>query len=107
MNVLQVLNVKENDKLLIIAPHPDDECIGAGGVLALYASQCMVIVLSDGREGQGMVPAEAEKEIRKAEFCDEMSHLGIADYRMLGYEDGTLMQHLHAWGYIRLCAGRG
>lgn len=91
---MQVLNVKENDKLLIIAPHPDDECIGAGGVLALYASQCMVIVLSDGREGQGMVPAEAEKEIRKAEFCDEMSHLGIADYRMLGYEDGTLMQHL-------------
>lgn len=101
---MQVLNVKENDKLLIIAPHPDDECIGAGGVLALYADQCTVIVLSDGREGQGKFPPEMEKEMRKTEFASEMSFLNITDYQMLDYEDGTLMQHMECLETIDLSA---
>ncbi len=78
---------------MIVAPHPDDECIGVGGVLALYAGQCEVIVLTDGRVGQGDISPEIVKGIRRAEFVSEMEFLGIRGYRILEYEDGSLMQH--------------
>lgn len=90
---MQVLNIKEDDKLLIVAPHPDDECIGPGGILALYPKLCKVIVLTDGRQGQGDVAPELEREIRRQEFLEEMQEAGISDFEMLDYEDGSLMQH--------------
>lgn len=90
---MQVLNIKDDDRLLIIAPHPDDECIGVGGILAMYASLCKVVVLTDGRQGQSGVAPETEREIRKREFAREMQEAGIRDYEMLDYEDGSLMQH--------------
>ena len=90
---MQVLSVRENDKLLIIAPHPDDECIGPGGILALYPHLCKVIVLTDGRQGQGDAAPELEMKIRRQEFLNEMQKVGIRDYEMLDFEDGSLMQH--------------
>ncbi len=90
---MQILEIFPRDKILIIAPHPDDECIGPGGILCLYPSQCSVLVISDGREGIGDILPEIGKEIRKAEFIEEMRLLGISDYRMLEYKDGTLLQH--------------
>ena len=45
------INIKSNDKILIVAPHPDDECIGTGGILCKYHKQCTVIVLTDGALG--------------------------------------------------------
>ena len=45
------LSIKENDKILVIAPHPDDECIGVGGVLSLYPELCTVILLTNGSRG--------------------------------------------------------
>lgn len=90
---MQILTIKDNDRLLIVAPHPDDECIGPGGILALYPQLCKVVVLTDGRQGQGDTPPELEKQIRKQEFISEMQEAGIRDYEMLDYEDGSLMQH--------------
>ena len=91
--MLQTLDIKENDHILIIAPHPDDECIGPGGLLARYTGQCRVLVLTDGREGQGDAAPERVKAVREQEFQEEMRFLGVTDYQMLGYEDGTLLQH--------------
>lgn len=99
---MQTLTVKDSDRLLIIAPHPDDECIGTGGILASFPKQCTVFVLTDGRQGQGGEPQEREKEIRKQEFLAEMGALGIRDYRMLEYEDGTLMHHTDCLNHIPL-----
>ena len=31
-------SINDTEKILIIAPHPDDECIGTGGVLLKYAA---------------------------------------------------------------------
>lgn len=90
---MQTLTIKNNDRLLIVAPHPDDECIGPGGLLSLYPQLCKVIVLTDGRQGQGDTAPELEKQIRKQEFINEMRQAGIRDYEMLNYEDGGLMQH--------------
>ena len=90
---MQTLAIRDNDRLLIVAPHPDDECIGPGGILILYPQLCKVVVLTDGRQGQGDAPPELEKQVRKLEFIREMREAGIGDYEMLDYEDGSLMQH--------------
>lgn len=90
---MQALTIKNNDRLLIVAPHPDDECIGPGGLLALFPQLCKVVVLTDGRQGQGDTPPEVEKQIRKQEFVTEMQKAGVRDYEMFDYEDGSLMQH--------------
>ena len=42
------INIKEKDRILVVAPHPDDESIGCGGLLAIYAKQCDVLVITDG-----------------------------------------------------------
>lgn len=88
------LSIKENDKILVIAPHPDDECIGVGGVLSLYPELCTVILLTNGSRG---IPGESQfsaAKIREEEFVQEMKYLGISDYIMLNIPDGTLMNHL-------------
>lgn len=90
---MKALEITENDRILIIAPHPDDECIGPGGVLAQYAKQCEVIVLTDGRQGQGDTAPEKEKQIRKQEFQNEMMRLEVGAFKMFDIEDGTLLSH--------------
>ena len=91
---MRELFFSSNEKILIIAPHPDDECIGPGGILIKYGTQCDIIVLTDGRQGQGDILPEEEKKIRKQEFMEEMHLLNINSYNMLEIEDGTLVTHL-------------
>lgn len=85
------LSVSKEDKILIIAPHPDDECIGCGGLLSLYPEKCSVVVITDGSQGNINVKPEYEKNVRKIQFIDEMTQAGIDDYIWLGYPDGELM----------------
>lgn len=88
------INITQTDKIIIIAPHPDDECIGTGGLLSLYPELCDVIVITDGRQGQKDAAPEMVKEIRKQEFENEMKYAKVHSYKMLGYEDGALLQHM-------------
>ena len=43
--------IQSTDKILVVAPHPDDETIGLGGLLLLYGEQIDVLVLTDGSKG--------------------------------------------------------
>lgn len=88
------LVISDDDNILIVAPHPDDECIGAGGILSKYADKCSVIVLTDGCQGQGNQSIEECRNQRQYEFRSEMEYFGINDYRCLGITDGTLISHL-------------
>ena len=38
------LVINENDRILIVSPHPDDESIGCGGVMSLYRGHCDVLL---------------------------------------------------------------
>lgn len=65
------------DKILIIAPHPDDEVIGCGGIMAKYSAQTDVMVLnSSGFQ----VPYEECADIRISEFNKVMKFFGISQY---------------------------
>ena len=89
------LSVNKNDRILVVAPHPDDECIGAGGLLKKYSKQCDVWLLTDGSQGRNSEQSPYDiKQIRKPEFFKEMAELDIVHYRMFNIEDGTLSQHL-------------
>lgn len=84
------LTILPEDNILILAPHPDDECIGAGGILALYAKQCTVIVATDGRYGDKSTEPIEMRAIRKREFENEMKHIGVRNYQMLDIPDREL-----------------
>ncbi|MBP3768914.1 MAG: PIG-L family deacetylase [Lachnospira sp.] len=96
------IDISSKDKILIIAPHPDDECIGVGGILSKYADRCSVIVLTDGCQGQGNQSVEDCRIQRKNEFISEMEYLGINDYKFLEIIDGTLISHLDCMNDISL-----
>jgi len=48
-------------KRLIIAPHADDEALGCGGMIAKYANECTVAVLSDKGDGRMEEHTQARK----------------------------------------------
>lgn len=85
--------VSDEDKILIVAPHPDDECIGVGGLLSLYPKQCHVLVLTDGRIGQSNYSPDETADIRKAELAKELSSIDV-QYSCYEIEDGTLSKNI-------------
>lgn len=89
---MRTIDINDNDRVLIIAPHPDDESVGCGGLLAKYSSQCEVWVLTDGRYG-GKEDEETVKSIRTTEFHNEMKALGIENFRMFDVYDLHLFEH--------------
>ena len=75
------LNIKENDKCLIIAPHPDDESIGCGGILRLFPNNFDVISLTHG----------SENDIRYIEMHEAMNYAGIKNLIMLNLKDKNIL----------------
>ncbi len=87
-------------KLMAVLAHPDDESLGAGGVLAKYAAEGIETFLvtatrgergwfGDEREYPGL---EALGQIREAELHAAVEVLGVRSVDFLGYLDGELDQ---------------
>ena len=91
------------EKILVLAPHMDDETIGCGGTLALHAqrgAQVTVVFLTDGRNGSSEVNTlygeERERkqqeliELRTTEARAALLRLGVNRMVCLDAEDGAL-----------------
>lgn len=84
--------------VLVIYPHPDDETLATGGVIALHAKQGVPVTyacFTMGQMGRNMgKPFFANREtlpkIREKELRDACEALGISDLRLMGYRDKTL-----------------
>lgn len=80
--------------VVAVAPHPDDEVLGVGGLLALLAaggSRTTVVAVTDGEASHpgGSVPAAALAVRRVAETRAALAALGVpADVVRLGLPDG-------------------
>jgi LmbE family N-acetylglucosaminyl deacetylase len=84
--------------VLVIAPHPDDETLGCGGLLAWAVAngrRARVVVLTDGERshpGSARFPPARLAGIRQREALAAGARLGLAerDYAFLHLPDGGL-----------------
>jgi LmbE family N-acetylglucosaminyl deacetylase len=82
-------------RVLLLAPHADDDVLGAGGTCALHVEQgdpVHVIVAYDGVEGdpEGRFADEDLRVRRQREARAGGAHLGLSSYEFLGYPEGHL-----------------
>lgn len=78
-------------RVLVLAPHPDDECIGCGGLIATLLARGVpvkVVLVTDGA-GAGGLPAGAA-EVRQREFRRSLVVMGVGESALLGFPDGEL-----------------
>lgn len=86
------MNIQKSDKILIVAPHADDESIGVGGLLSKYGSQCDVWLLTDGRKGNTPNVRFTKEELiteRENEFKRVMDFYAVHDFSFLKLTDGN------------------
>jgi LmbE family N-acetylglucosaminyl deacetylase len=71
---------------LVFAPHPDDESLGCGGLIAMLAGSEIpvhVVVVTDGtgsHRNSRAFPAERLRMIRRQEAIDALSTLGVPEH---------------------------
>ena len=66
-------------RVLVLAPHPDDEIIGCGALLKQWSDSGIpikVVVITDGAAG---LPLGTDPAVRKAESRAGLVRLGIRD----------------------------
>lgn len=80
-------------KVLVFAPHPDDETLGCGGTLALLQRNNCAIKVVFVTDGSGGSLPEESVEIRRREAMAALSTLGINDWLFLDEPDGNFRSH--------------
>ena len=83
----------EEDRIAIIAPHPDDECMFAAGVLLLASDRTDIFVLTDGSHGNKEHSIKEEAAIRKNQFDAEMAYIKPHAVTWFGIEDTKLSEN--------------
>jgi len=73
---------------LILAPHPDDESLGCGGLIAASVAagrSPLVVVLTDGAGSHKSraFPPERLRAVRAREVCEAVGRLGLAPDRVV------------------------
>ena len=104
---LQALPVAGVQRLLVIAPHPDDEVLGSGGLIQAalaQGSQVRVVLMTNG-DGQIIAPLALQKEAdprpadyvyigkeRQAESLAALQRVGVpaSQVYFLSYPDGGM-----------------
>jgi N-acetyl-1-D-myo-inositol-2-amino-2-deoxy-alpha-D-glucopyranoside deacetylase len=84
--------------LLCVHPHPDDESIACGGVLARYADEgirTVVVTCTGGEEGDNLAGIDLGTEElvdhRRRELADALATLGVTAHHQLGYRDSGMV----------------
>lgn len=80
-------------RVLLVAPHPDDEVLAAGGLLALLSAAGVpveVVAVTDGEASNpgGSVPPAELAAVRRTETDAALAHLGVGRVTRLGLPDG-------------------
>jgi LmbE family N-acetylglucosaminyl deacetylase len=89
-------------RVLVVAPHPDDETMGLGGTLALHGAQgdpVTVLFVCNGIQGDpdGWFPRDRLVEMRRDEARAAARVLGIGDLRFLDYPDNLSDADIHVF----------
>jgi len=91
--ILDFLKIAEGERVVVVAPHPDDESLGAAGVLLNHPIQTDVFVVSDGSLGNPAVEPAQMAARRRAEFEAAMEIVRPSSFHWLGFPDAHLSEH--------------
>jgi len=87
----------QNEKILVVLAHPDDESFGMGGTLALYASRGVDVRLVCATRGEmGEIDPEYKETIQSAaclrtqELRCAVEQLGLSELYFLNYRDSGM-----------------
>jgi LmbE family N-acetylglucosaminyl deacetylase len=78
--------------VLVVAAHPDDEVLGAGGTLVDHVrrgDRVDILILSDGAVSRGLIGREADRmvERRRAAAIESARIIGVAGLEMCSHRD--------------------
>ncbi|WP_433558587.1 PIG-L family deacetylase [Pseudonocardia xinjiangensis] len=101
---LPPFDVDAHDRVVVVAAHPDDETLGAAGVLrALHAAGAVItlVVATDGEAAYPGLGEAARRELgtaRRAELAAALEVQGLAEVPVhwLGLPDSALQEHADA-----------
>jgi LmbE family N-acetylglucosaminyl deacetylase len=84
-------------RVLVLAPHPDDEVLSCGGVVALHArrgDEVRIVVVTDGAAGdpEGRYPVDSYVELRRSESRAAAAILGTPVPEFWDFPDQGLAQ---------------
>ncbi len=80
-------------KIMVFAPHPDDEVIGCGGTIAAHVQkgdEVTIVYLTSGEAGGLAVPSDELRDIREGETRQGAEILSVKDMIFLRFPDGYL-----------------
>ena len=95
-NKLSDLSIREDSRVLVIMPHPDDETVFASGLLHTLARHHVavrVITMTQGEKStlrHGLPPEADLAEARKQELTWAFHILGVNNFVLLKFPDGGL-----------------
>ena len=73
--------------MLVIAPHPDDETLGAGGLIRrqrLHGVDVTVVAVTDGE--RAYADADGLRAVRRAEQTEALAQLGVSSDKIIRLE---------------------
>lgn len=83
--------ILSNEKVLVIAAHPDDETLGMGGTihkLSLMGSQVRVVFLSDGISSRDLIRESLQN--RRAAAIKALRNLNCSDVFFFDFPDNSM-----------------
>jgi LmbE family N-acetylglucosaminyl deacetylase len=90
------LTLSGTSHILVLAAHPDDETLGAGGLIASARATGVpvtLIVATDGSGAGSVDDQESLARVRAEEAISAGQALGLEDIRFLGIEDGLVREN--------------
>jgi N-acetylglucosamine malate deacetylase 2 len=88
---------RQNQRLMVLMPHPDDECFGCASTIARYSAEgARVSLVTMTRGGAGLWNGRAAGDLRRLtdvrdlELRDAAAELGVHFLEVFDYPDGAL-----------------
>lgn len=86
--------IRSYNRILVLAPHPDDESLGCGGTIAHYTKMGKEICVAFISKGDAVeIKVDNVVEVRRAEAKKAAEILGIKHLVFMDFPDAALNQH--------------